>query len=184
MRTRSLILFLIFSISNALIAQDYPFSNMPDVFPGSKKLTWEGDLSVKMLDGAHQFIEKKIDNSIAQRSKLWNRDLSSKDAYEHSVEPNRARFMKYIGVVDKNIPLVSYDVRFPEKYPTPSMQKFSEGNDQVLIAETQQYRIYQVRWPVFNRVYGEGLLLEPKTKSIGTIIAVPDADQQPEQLAG
>jgi dienelactone hydrolase len=180
----SVILFFTFFLSNILIAQEYPFQNMPDVFPGSKKLTWEGDLSVKMLDGAHQFIEKKIDNSIAQRSKLWKRDLSSKDAYEHSVEPNRTRFMKYIGVVDKNIPLVSYDVGFPETYPSPSMQKFSEGNDQVLVAETQQYRVYQVRWPVFNRVYGEGLLLEPKTKSVGTIIAVPDADQQPEQLTG
>jgi dienelactone hydrolase len=157
---------------------------MPDVFPGTKKLTWEGDLSVKMLDGAHQFVEKKIDNSITQRSKFWKRDFSSKEAYERSVESNRKRFMKYIGVIDKNIPLVSYNVGFPENYPSPSMQKFSDGNDEVLIAETQKYRVYQVRWPVFNRVFGEGLLLEPKTKSAGTIIAVPDADQQPEQLVG
>ena len=92
--------------------------------------------------------------------------------------------MKYIGVVDKKVPLVSYNVGFPEKYPEPSMQKFSEGNDQLLIAETQKFRVYQVRWPVFNRVYGEGLLLEPKSKSAGTIIAIPDADQQPEQLVG
>jgi dienelactone hydrolase len=157
---------------------------MPDVFPGSKQLTWEGDLSVKMLDGAHLFIEKKIGNSIAQRAKFWKRDISSKDAYERSVEPNRQRFMKYVGVVDKNTPLVSYNVGFPENYPTPSMEKFSERNDQLLIAETEKYRIYQVRWPVFNRVFGEGLLLEPKSKSAGTIIAVPDADQQPEQLVG
>jgi hypothetical protein len=157
---------------------------MPDVFPGSKPLTWEGDLSVKMLDGAHQFIEKKIDNSIASRAKYWKRDMSSGDAYEKSVEPNRKRFMKYIGVVDKNEPLVSYNVGFPEKYPSPSMQKFADGNDQLLIAETSKYRVFQVRWPVFNRVSGEGLLLEPKSKPVGTVIAVPDADQQPEQLVG
>src|SRR5207249_712126 len=47
-----------------------------------------------------------------------------------------------------------------------------------------KYRIYQVRWPVLNRVYGEGLLLQPKTKPIANIIALPDADQTPEQLAG
>ena len=178
------ILFFIFCLNNVLSAQEFPYSKMPDVFPGSKLLTWEGDLSVKMLDGAHLFIEKKIDNSIASRAKYWKRDMSSGDVYEKSVEPNRKRFMKYIGVVDKNEPLVSYNVGFPEKYPAPSMQKFADGNDQLLIAETSKYRVFQVRWPVFNRVSGEGLLLEPKSKPVGTVIAVPDADQQPEQLVG
>src|SRR5690242_19484547 len=180
---RAVTIFFLF-MCNIAIAQESPYANMPDIFPGTKKLTWEGDLSVKMLDGAHQFIEKKIDNSINQRARYWKRDLSNKYAYERSVEPNRQRFMKYIGVVDKDIPLVSYDVGFPEKYPAPSMQKFADNNDEVLIAETQKYRVYQVRWPIFNRVFGEGLLLEPKTASQGTIIAVPDADQQPEQLVG
>jgi hypothetical protein len=109
------VIFLILCLSNIATAQDYTFTNMPDIFPGTKKLTWEGDLSVRMLDGAHQFIEKKIDNSISQRSKFWKRDFSSKEAYERSVEANRKRFMKYIGVVDKNRPLVSYNVGFPEK---------------------------------------------------------------------
>lgn len=56
---RSVVLFLVVCSYNFSIAQEYPYSNMPDVFPGTKKLTWQGDLSVKMLDGAHQFIEKK-----------------------------------------------------------------------------------------------------------------------------
>ena len=184
MKFNVVLVFAVCVYNISIAQQSSPYANMPDVFPGSGKLTWEGDLSVRMLDGAHRLIEKKIDNSVSQRSKLWKRDFSSKDAYETSVEPNRQRFMKYIGVVDKKIPLVSYNVGLPEKYPAPSMQKFSEGNDQLLIAETQKYRVYQVRWPVFNRVFGEGLLLEPKSKAAGTIIAVPDADQQPEQLAG
>jgi dienelactone hydrolase len=41
-----------------------------------------------------------------------------------------------------------------------------------------------VRWPVLTGVYGEGLLLQPKTKPKATIIAIPDADQEPEQLVG
>ena len=185
----NLIILIVTCLAGAnLFAQndssEYPYRKMPDLFPSSKPLTWDGDLSVRMLDGAHKFIEKKIDNSITERSKHWKRDLSSRDAYERSVEPNRKRFMKYIGVVDKSVPLVSYNVGFPEKYPEPAMQKFSEGTDQLLIAETSKYKVYQVRWPVFNRVYGEGLLLEPKSKAIGTCIAIPDADQQPEQLIG
>ena len=53
-----------------------------------------------------------------------------------------------------------------------------------LVAETAKYRVYQVRWPVLNRVFGEGLLLQPKTKPIANIIAIPDASQEPEQLVG
>ena len=84
---------------------NFPFKNMPDVLPGTKPLTWNGDLSVKMLDGAHKFIEEKIKESVDNRLKLWNRNFSSREAYEISVEPNRKRFIKYIGVEDKNEPL-------------------------------------------------------------------------------
>ena len=65
-----------------------------------------------------------------------------------------------------------------------SCKNFLVNNDPELIAETSKYRVYQVRWPVLNRVNGEGLLLQPKTKPIANIIAIPDADQQPEQLVG
>ena len=163
---------------------NFPYKNMPEVLPGTKPLTWEGDLSVKMLDGAHKFIEEKIDGSVAKRLKLWNRDLSSPAAYERSVEPNRKRLMQYIGVEDKSKPLQNYNVGLEDKHPGVFMQKISINNDSELIAETTKYRVYQVRWPVLNRVYGEGLLLQPKTKPVANIIAIPDADQTPEQLVG
>ncbi len=84
--------------------QLFPYSVMPEVMPGTKQLTLEGDISVIMMDGAHKFIELKIDESIGNRSKLWNSNLSSREAYELSVEPNRRRLMKYIGVEDKSEP--------------------------------------------------------------------------------
>ncbi|MBL7699777.1 MAG: dienelactone hydrolase family protein [Chitinophagaceae bacterium] len=177
-------LFLCCAVVVRAQSDQFLYSKMPDVFPGSRQLTLEGDLSVIMLDGAHKFIERKIDESINARQQLWKRDLSSADAYEKSVEPNRTHFTKYIGVVDKSEPPVSYNVGFPEKYPAPSMQKFADGDDDILVAETSRYRIYQVRWPVFNRVNGEGLLIEPKSKPVATVVAIPDADQQPEQLIG
>jgi dienelactone hydrolase len=160
------------------------FSKMPDVMPGTKLLSMEGDLSVQMMDGAHRFIEKKIDESQLNRSKYWNRNFSSREAYESSIEPNRKRFMKYIGVVDKNLPFNNYNTALEDKYPAVSMEKFSVNNDPALVSETSKYRIYQVRWPVFNGVSGEGLLLQPKIRPIANIVALPDADQTPEQLAG
>ena len=163
---------------------NFPYKNMPEVLAGTKPLTWDGDLSDKMLDGAHKFIEEKINESIVNRLKLWNRDFSSREAYEPSVEPNRKRFMKCIGVEDKTEPFINYNTGLEDKNPPVFMQRFSINNDPELIAETSKYRIYQVRWPVLNRVYGEGLLLQPKTKPIANIIAIPDADQTPEQLVG
>lgn len=162
----------------------YPYRHMPDVYPGTKQLTLKGDLSVHMLDGTHRFIERKIQNSIEERTKLWKRDFSSRKAYEQSVDANRQHFMTYIGVVDKSKSPANYNVGFAEKYPAPSMEKFSTATDDILVGETLKYRIYQVRWPVFSRVSGEGLLLEPKGATVGTVIAIPDASQQPEQLVG
>ena len=138
----------------------------------------------KCLDGAHKFIEEKINESIVNRSKFWNRDFSSRKEYELSVEPNRKRFMKCIGVEDKDEPLINYNTGLEDKNPAVSMQRIAINNDPELIAETSKYRVYQVRWPVLNRVFGEGLLLQPKTKPIANIIAIPDADQTPEQLVG
>ena len=163
---------------------NFTFNNMPEILPGTKPLIRGGDLSGKMLDGAHKFIEEKINESIVNRLKLWNRDFSSREAYEISVEPNRKRFMKCIGVEDKTEPLKNYNTGLEDKNPPVFMQRFSIDNDPDLIAETPNYRVYQVRWPVLNRIYGEGLLLQPKTNPISTIIALPDADQEPEQLVG
>ena len=53
-----------------------------------------------------------------------------------------------------------------------------------VVAETSGYRVSQVRWPVLAGVHGEGLLLEPKGKPRGWVVALPDADQTPEQLSG
>src|SRR5206468_2809480 len=110
--------------------------------------------------------------------------FSSTKAYELSVEPNRKRFMKYIGVEDKTEPSVNFNIGLEDKNPPVYLEKISVDNNSELVGETSKYKIYQVRWPVLNRVYGEGLLLQPKTKPLANIIALPDADQTPEELAG
>src|SRR5882672_4205720 len=138
--------------------------------PGTEPLSWEGDLSERMMDGAHHFVDREIDESIVNRQRYWNRDVTSRQAYETSVEGNRQRFMKSIGVVDRRAPV--------------AMERFGEDADSVVVADTPGYRIYQVRWPVLEGVSGEGLLLEPRSRPIGHVVALPDADQTPEQIAG
>ncbi|MFA6546758.1 MAG: hypothetical protein WCS99_20240, partial [Limisphaerales bacterium] len=53
-----------------------------------------------------------------------------------------------------------------------------------VVAETPGFTVFSVRWPVLDGVTGEGLLLEPKSAARAQIVALPDADQTPEQLAG
>ena len=137
---------------------------------GTKPLDWEGDLSVKMMDGAHRFVERKIRESAVSRQKHWKRDLSSSRAYEESVEPNRRRFREITGVVDARV--------------APGMERWADAGGPELVAESPAVRVYQVRWPVLDGVYGEGLLLEPKSPPSAYVIALPDADQTPEQIAG
>jgi len=170
------------SVSSPVI--NYPFDKMPAVLPGTTPLTWNVDISAKLLDDAHVFIERKIAESINGRPGFWHRNYSSRSAYEASVQPNRQRLIKYIGVEDKQAPFVNRNTGFKDGNPAIFMEKISNINDSIIVAETEKYRIYQVRWPVRNRVYGEGLLIQPKRKAVANVIAIPDADQTPEQLCG
>ena len=92
--------------------------------------------------------------------------------------------MHIIGVEDKKLPLKTYHVGIVDSYPAVSMQRISDQDGSIPVAETEAYKVYQVTWTVLNGVHGEGLLLQPKTTSRASIIAIPDADQTPEQLVG
>ncbi|MDD4869187.1 MAG: dienelactone hydrolase family protein [Kiritimatiellae bacterium] len=137
---------------------------------GTRLLDWTDDLSVRIIDEAHHFLDRKLAESIVSREKLWSRDFSSKEAYEKSIEPNREHFKKSIGVVEQRLPVV--------------MERYGDDSNPALVAETDRYQVYQVRWPVLNGVCGEGLLLEPKRKPVAYVVTLPDADQTPEQIAG
>jgi len=64
------------------------------------------------------------------------------------------------------------------------MERFGDDDNPALVAAGKGYQIHQVRWPVLEGVFGEGLLLEPEGDPVANVVAIPDADQTPEQLAG
>jgi dienelactone hydrolase len=157
------------AVALLLIINDIPALQVVTL-PNTQPLTWDGDLSTKMMDGLHRFIEQKIAGSSAKRPNYWNRDFASAEAYDESIRPNRQRFAKSIGLADPRVAVV--------------LEQFGDDDNPALVAETDRYRIYQVRWRVLEGVTGEGLLLEPKDPPVGRLIALPDADQTPEQIAG
>ncbi|HQU44992.1 MAG TPA: hypothetical protein PK867_19405, partial [Pirellulales bacterium] len=154
----------------ALLLASAATADENDRLSGTQPLTWQGDLSARMLDGAHRLIDRKIEESIQLRLRYWRRGLSSTEAYAESVAPNRQRFARQIGAVDSRLP--------------PAMERFGDDDCPALVAKTAGYRIFQVRWPVLDGVWGEGLLLEPAKPSTACVVVLGDADQTPEQLAG
>ncbi|MEX2301311.1 MAG: dienelactone hydrolase family protein [Bryobacterales bacterium] len=149
-------------------------------------LTWEGDLSMRLMEGAHRFVERKIGESTHARQKHWSRDLTSPEAYARSIEPNRRRFREAIGL-PANRPSAdskSSSDQAGDAVAAPRFEYYGDDESPALVAETPTYRIHQVRWPVLEGVFGEGLLLRPIENPKGAIIALPDADQTPEQAVG
>jgi dienelactone hydrolase len=153
-----------------LVAGAFVLGDDGGALPGTNPLTIEGDLSSLMHEAAIRDMDRKIADSILSRPRFWHRDPSSAEAYERSIAANRIHLQRIIGVVDQRSPV--------------TMERFGDDENPALVAETKSYRVFQVRWPVLEGVHGEGLLLEPKEKPRGWIIALPDADQTPEQIAG
>ncbi len=151
----------------AIVAQCSGANPLPDTAP----LVWpEEDLSERLMNGAHAFVERKISEAPLGRDRFWNLDFTSPDAYTKSIAGNRERFRKMIGVVDSRLP--------------PRMERFGDDANPALVAETDSYQVLQVRWPVLDGVDGEGLLLRPRGKPKAFVVFLPDADTTPEQVAG
>ncbi|MFN4257994.1 MAG: alpha/beta hydrolase family protein [Gemmataceae bacterium] len=141
-----------------------------DPLPGTKPLTTEGDLAVQMVAGIDKYLTKQTAAAVEKRQQFWKLDYSSPEAYTKSVRPNRQRLQQIIGVVDERLP--------------PKMELVATTEQSALVAETDSYKVFAVRWPVFAGVDGEGLLLEPKGKIVAHVVAIPDADWTPEMLTG
>ena len=124
-----------------------------------------------MLDGFDRFLVREMELASSRRAQFWQPDYSSVIAYEGSVEPNRTRLRRIIGVVDARVP-----------FDAP-VQVAAVGEPPV-VGKGAGFTAYAVTWPVLRGVDAEGILLEPDGPATAHIIALPDADESPEALAG
>jgi len=143
-----------------------------DPLAGTARLTMEGDLASNMVAGCDRFLLRKLDESVAGRAQYWHRDFSSAAAYEQSLAANRARLAYILGVADPRVDQVD-------------LQLIATPTQPALCGRGAGYEVYEVRWPAFGDVTGQGLLLVPVGRApVANVVAIPDADQTPEQLAG
>ncbi len=154
-----------------LICQSDLFAQ--DRLPETQALEASGDFASEMVNGIDRFLLRKLDESIARRTAFWHRDFESATAYDESVEPNRQRLATILGVRDA-------------RAEQPEFRLQATVMRSALVARGKNFEAFAVSWPAFGDVNGEGLLLIPtgKARPRAHVIAIPDCEQTPEQLAG
>jgi dienelactone hydrolase len=144
----------------------------PAVLPGTKPLQMSGDIASELVAGVDRFLVKEIDKSIQRRAQFYKHDISSREKYNESIEPNRRRLAHILGVRDAR---VAFD----------SPQLVNTVTQSALVGRGDGFDVLAVRWPAFGDVYGEGLLLVPTgARKVADVVAIPDADQTPEMIVG
>ena len=138
----------------------------------TKPLTLEGDIASHLVAGVDKFLLDELAASVAKRPAYWNRDFSSHEAYEKSVEPNRKRLAHILGLRDSRTAFAG-------------LQLDGTTATSSLVGRTDRITIHAVSWPAFRDVTGTGLLLEPRGRDVmANVVAIPDSGQIPEQIAG
>lgn len=140
------------------------FSLGGEPLPGTQPLTAEGDLSAKMVEGIDRWLMRMGEMIDRERPFLWMNDTALPPA------ELRAELSDMIGSVDQR--------RSGELLV--QMDPAEKGT----VTPAGSYAVRKVVWPVFDGVHGEGLILQPSEPAKAAVIALPDADQTPEQFAG
>lgn len=132
-----------------------------ETLAGTQPIEWpESDLSGRLMIGAHKFVESRIKGANGKR-----REIKFDDEKRSEL---RTELQTILGVVEERLP--------------PYLERFGDETNPALVAESETFRVFQVRWPVFANVFGEGLFVQQKEQAVGLCVVVPDADQSPEQL--
>lgn len=131
--------------------------------PHTAPLEWEGDLAARMVEGLRAYLLRQTEAAPSRRAKRWK-------AGDRAIAAKRRELRRLIGAADERLP-AALQLLCDPTHPGP-------------LARGPAYEVWAVRWPVFKNVDGEGLLLQPTGRPQATIVALPDCDWTPEQLAG
>jgi dienelactone hydrolase len=121
---------------------------------GTMELHRQGDLAVQMVNDIGTWLDSRIASSPQRRRAPTAAD--------------RQRLRTLIGAVD---------ARVPYEAPIPDGNLAREPK----VEDAGTYETLAVRWPVLDGIDAEGLLIRPKAGPRCYAVALPDADQTPEQ---
>ena len=148
------------SVFLGILALSALYHTATAALPGTRPLTGEGDRSVQMVAGISRFLDQQIVSAAQKRPRQKLDPTAARKQLRHA-----------IGAVD---PLLRIE----------GLQFISNTTRDSLRYRDAHMEVHAVRWPVFKNVHGEGLLITPSGPIQARVVAIPDADQTPEQLAG
>ncbi|MDC0936898.1 hypothetical protein OAS39_11480 [Pirellulales bacterium] len=61
--------------------------------PDTRQLEMTGDIASELVAGVDRFLLSELQQSVARRENYWQRDFSSSEAYQKSIEPGRQRLV-------------------------------------------------------------------------------------------
>ncbi|MCY2966435.1 MAG: hypothetical protein NT069_22855 [Planctomycetota bacterium] len=135
-----------------------------DPLPGTELLDLTGDLSVEVVDQVDRWLLKETARLADARPQDRLRSKEGRKAL-------RDRLRHVLGMKDQRVAPQEFELVATRSIPA-------------LVAQTPKLSVFAIRWSVFEGVDGEGLLLEPAGDVLANIVAIPDADQTPEEIAG
>src|SRR5438552_6046684 len=106
-----------------------PVTPAQTVLPGTKPFTFEGDPAAAMVDDIHAFLQRETAASAERRAALPKTDAAAR----------REKFRRLIGAVDARVPFTALKLTATTAVPAE-------------VARGKGYRVYAVRWPVFDDV--------------------------------
>jgi cephalosporin-C deacetylase-like acetyl esterase len=81
--------------------------------------------------------------------------------------PERLRTV--LGVVDQRVPFTALELIATTEHPA-------------LLADTRDFSVHRVRWPVLDGISAEGLYFKPKGTVRARVVTIQDVDRQPERF--
>lgn len=141
--------------------------------PGTSLLQSRDDLSQMLVDGNDQFLTNQLKRQRVQRQDRWKRDSSGPLKYEASIEENRESLKEILGL-HRDPAGGFYD---SEKVGFTIQS--NPGHEDFIVASSSESGgtvVRDVIWPVFDGIYGRGILLEPEAFH-SNVIAIPDSSE-------
>jgi dienelactone hydrolase len=137
----------------------------------TKPWAMPADPAREMVEGLHRFLDHETVASAAHRAERRAKELASVDTYRASVGPRRRRLAEILGATGERV--------------NPVRLEYVGGPDVTIpLVANESIRVTAVRWTVYPGFDAEGLLVEPRGPIKASVVAIPDADTSPEQLAG
>lgn len=162
----------------------------PHSILGTEPLTVQGDIADQMISGIHRFLDRQIEEQRVRRAATWpkpNSSLNTSDAaasseaYQAAITPLRESLAYRIGVREPRV--VSPQLRLDAEFDSWNNSISSQSDPRETQTSESEIEIVPVFWHVFNDVVVHGLCVSPSHPQ-AIVIAIPDAEQAPEDLCG